>query len=360
MLPLDLSNSALGWWNPEMSSSLFMTGYLALLGLLLVFIGLVGQVLPGARWLVLRLDRLLLGLAAAVLLVLGWVLYFRAHPFGLGIVLPLLAGLGWWVLRMAGLRTSYRLGRTVRVVLGKAPVWLANERRPLPAAWTMPEVVKGRPEPGANVVLLISQVAGLMRESALRASPAEQALMRCNARRLLGLSNQLLDMGRRELEAGLNPQVGATASMKLPDDASMLPGREVSRPALNPATPLLPPDSSIAPADEVFLARARSVVEQHLGDADFGVGEFASALAVSRVQLYRRLKGLTDQAPTDFVRILRLRRAAQLLSSQAGNVAEVAYAVGFNNLSYFSKCFRELHGHAPSVHFSQVAPPILV
>ena len=80
---------------------------------------------------------------------------------------------------------------------------------------------------------------------------------------------------------------------------------------------------------------------------------FAAALAISRVQLYRKLEALTDQAPTDFVRTLRLRRAAQLLAGQAGNVAEVAYAVGFNNLSYFSKCFRELHGHAPSGHFGQ-------
>ena len=82
---------------------------------------------------------------------------------------------------------------------------------------------------------------------------------------------------------------------------------------------------------------------------------FAAALAISRVQLYRKLKALTDQAPTDFVRTLRLRRAAQLLAGQAGNVAEVAYAVGFNNLSYFSKCFRELHGHAPSEHFGRPA-----
>jgi signal transduction histidine kinase/DNA-binding response OmpR family regulator len=116
---------------------------------------------------------------------------------------------------------------------------------------------------------------------------------------------------------------------------------------------LQPRDISITSADEAFLTRALAVVELHLANADFDVETFASALAISRVQLYRKLKALTDQAPTDFVRVLRLRRAAQLLASQAGNVAEVAYAVGFNNLSYFSKCFREMHGHAPSGHFDR-------
>ena len=80
---------------------------------------------------------------------------------------------------------------------------------------------------------------------------------------------------------------------------------------------------------------------------------FAAALAMSRIQLYRKLKALTDQSPTEFVRTLRLRRAAQLLAAQAGNVAEVAYLVGFNNLSYFSKCFREMYGHVPSEHFDR-------
>ena len=71
-------------------------------------------------------------------------------------------------------------------------------------------------------------------------------------------------------------------------------------------------------------------------------------LHLSRIQLYRKLKALTDLAPTNFVRTLR--RAAQLLAGQAGNVADVAYQVGFTNLSYFSKCFRAQFGHVPSKH----------
>ena len=118
---------------------------------------------------------------------------------------------------------------------------------------------------------------------------------------------------------------------------------------------LQPRDIAITSADEAFLTRALAVVEQELANPAFDVEHFAAALHLSRIQLYRKLKALTDQAPTDFVRTLRLRRAAQLLAAHAGNVADVAYQVGFNNLSYFSKCFREQFGHVPSEHAASVA-----
>ncbi|GAA3970565.1 7TM diverse intracellular signaling domain-containing protein [Hymenobacter antarcticus] len=117
---------------------------------------------------------------------------------------------------------------------------------------------------------------------------------------------------------------------------------------------LQPRDIAITSADEAFLTRALAVVEQELANPAFDVEHFAAALHLSRIQLYRKLKALTDQAPTDFVRTLRLRRAAQLLAAHAGNVADVAYQVGFNNLSYFSKCFREQFGHVPSEHAASV------
>jgi len=113
---------------------------------------------------------------------------------------------------------------------------------------------------------------------------------------------------------------------------------------------LQPRDIAITSADEAFLTRALAVVEAEMANAEFDIEHFAAALHLSRIQLYRKLKALTDQAPTDFVRTLRLRRAAQLLAAQAGQVAEVAYQVGFTNLSYFSKCFRAEFGHPPSAH----------
>ena len=135
---------------------------------------------------------------------------------------------------------------------------------------------------------------------------------------------------------------------------NLIAQRQLLRQRFGREVTLLPRDISITSADESFLNRALAVVETHIANPDFDVELFAAELAVSRVQLYRKLKALTDQAPTDFVRVLRLRRAAQLLAGQAGNVADVAYAVGFNNLSYFSKCFREAYGHVPSDHLSAV------
>ena len=69
---------------------------------------------------------------------------------------------------------------------------------------------------------------------------------------------------------------------------------------------------------------------------------------MSRMQLFRKLKALTDQTPSEFIRTIRLKRAAQLIKKKFGNVAEITYEVGFNNLSYFAKCFKELYGVSPS------------
>lgn len=124
--------------------------------------------------------------------------------------------------------------------------------------------------------------------------------------------------------------------------------RALLRQRFGRAVTLQPRDISITSADEAFLHRALAVVEEHMADTGFSVEQFADAMALSRVQLHRKLKALTDQSTSEFVRTVRLRRAAALLLAQVGNVAEVAEQVGFGNLSYFSKCFRELYQQTPS------------
>jgi AraC-like DNA-binding protein len=74
------------------------------------------------------------------------------------------------------------------------------------------------------------------------------------------------------------------------------------------------------------------------------------ALAMSKTQLHRKLKALTNEAPGELLRNFRLKKAAQLLSQKADSVTQIAYKVGFNNLSYFAKCFKELYGVAPSTY----------
>ena len=111
---------------------------------------------------------------------------------------------------------------------------------------------------------------------------------------------------------------------------------------------LEPKDIAITPADEKFLNRALAVIETHMGDFDFEVNIFQEEMAMSRMQLFRKIKALTDMSPTEFIRTIRLKRAIRLIENDFGNIAQISYEVGFNNPSYFAKCFKEKYGCQPS------------
>jgi DNA-binding response OmpR family regulator len=100
--------------------------------------------------------------------------------------------------------------------------------------------------------------------------------------------------------------------------------------------------------DRQFLKRIISIIEQNLSDSAFGTPNLAREIGLSRSQLYRKLYAITNYAPNEFIRLLRLRRAEQLLRNKTGNVTEVAYEVGFNHISYFAKCFQQTFGYTPS------------
>lgn len=100
--------------------------------------------------------------------------------------------------------------------------------------------------------------------------------------------------------------------------------------------------------DELFLKRAKEIIEKYMGDCEFDVNTFFPEMGMSRMQLFRKTKAITNQSPSELIRNYRLKRAAHLLESRFGNIAEVTYEVGFNNLSYFAKCFKEKYGVSPS------------
>ena len=119
-------------------------------------------------------------------------------------------------------------------------------------------------------------------------------------------------------------------------------------------------DLKPAPTDalsesQLFLQRVMKVIEEKMADPYFGSEEFAKEMGLSQTRLYRKLISLTGYSSNDFIRRMRLQRAAELLQKQVGNVSEVAYQVGFNSLSYFAKCFREFHNYTPREYAKHAA-----
>ena len=86
------------------------------------------------------------------------------------------------------------------------------------------------------------------------------------------------------------------------------------------------------------------VVNKHMANPDFDAKTFASDMAVSRMQLHRKIKALTNKSTTEFFRTVRLNKAAQLIRNKADNITQIAYETGFTSLSWFAKAFKEQFG----------------
>ena len=110
---------------------------------------------------------------------------------------------------------------------------------------------------------------------------------------------------------------------------------------------LKPKEIAVTSVDELFLNKVMETVEENMEDEEFSVEDLAGAVAMSRSQLHRKIKALTDVSPSVFIRTLRLERGKQLLEQNAGNASEVAFMVGFNSSTYFAKCFKERFGVSP-------------
>jgi AraC-like DNA-binding protein len=110
---------------------------------------------------------------------------------------------------------------------------------------------------------------------------------------------------------------------------------------------LEPRDISVTSLDEQFLKKLLDIVEVHMDDENFSIDELSREAGYSQPQCYRKIKALTDQSPSQFLRTVRLKRAATLLQQKSDTISQIAYGVGFNNLSYFNKCFKEQFGMTP-------------
>jgi DNA-binding response OmpR family regulator len=113
-------------------------------------------------------------------------------------------------------------------------------------------------------------------------------------------------------------------------------------------------DVQVEDPGQKFVQDALSIVEKNISNAGFSVEELSRALLLSRAAVYKRLFVLTGKTPIEFIRTLRLQRAAQLLEKTNMTVAEVAYETGFNNPKYFSKYFKAEYGKLPSAYQSDI------
>lgn len=108
------------------------------------------------------------------------------------------------------------------------------------------------------------------------------------------------------------------------------------------------PIQTLTPEDENFINRLIDATESIWNDPNYDVGVFGKQVGLSRSQFYRKISSITGFSPNDFIKEFRLKKALNLIETQKGNVAQIAFETGFNSPSYFSKCFQKRYGVLPS------------
>ena len=112
--------------------------------------------------------------------------------------------------------------------------------------------------------------------------------------------------------------------------------------------PVGTPETPAEKQEDAFLKKLRSLVEANLESEEFGIGELCKELAVSRTQLHRKLKALTNKSTSQVIRTIRMQEAKKLLLNSSLNISEIGYAVGYGNPSHFTQEFTKEFGEAPS------------
>jgi len=131
---------------------------------------------------------------------------------------------------------------------------------------------------------------------------------------------------------------------------NLLAQQATSRKAFRKQVEVNPADKIVDSPDEKFIRQALAIIEKNISNPDFSVEEMSRELFVSRVALYKRILSLTGNTPIEFIRSIRMKRAAQLLEKSRFTIAEIAYESGFNNPKYFSRYFKAEFGMLPSAY----------
>ncbi len=129
---------------------------------------------------------------------------------------------------------------------------------------------------------------------------------------------------------------------------NLIEQRKLLRARFTKEIKLQPKDIAITSMDEIFLNKVLDEIENHMSDSTFSVEVLGKLVGMSRSQLHRKLTALCDQSPNFLIRKMRLERGKVLIEKGAGSISEIAYEVGFSSPAYFSKCFQDQYGKAPS------------
>jgi len=152
------------------------------------------------------------------------------------------------------------------------------------------------------------------------------------------------------LETGADAYLEKPFSMELLEIQinNLLDSRKLLRDKFSKELVIKPADITITSVDETFIRKAIDIVDKHMSDSGFGSDEFCREIGMSRSQLHRKLKAITSQPASEFIRTIRLKRAASLLKDSHLSVEEISFRTGFNSSAYFTKCFKSLFGKTPS------------
>lgn len=109
-----------------------------------------------------------------------------------------------------------------------------------------------------------------------------------------------------------------------------------------------PSEVTVNSVDERFLKKVMSIIEKNLSNSEYDIEDFVEEMGMGRSAFYRKLKQVSGQSPNEFIRIVRLKRAAQLIKKQTGTISEISYETGFIDPAYFTRCFKKQFGVTPS------------
>ncbi len=147
---------------------------------------------------------------------------------------------------------------------------------------------------------------------------------------------------------------GTTVTLNLPvicpeSSLPLQPTHRLSSQKVKPhvEVPVILKETEVMSYDEKFLANVIRLIEEHISDSELNVNALCEWTATNNKQMYRKLKQLTGQTPVEYIKSIRMKKAAMLLQQNKFTVAEVMYMVGFSNHSYFSKCFQAEFGVTP-------------